>query len=152
MNKLLWFAGGILVLAFLFPNGVPVGPPKPPVPDNVPVTPVVQPDPEIARLLSGAPTADKKRIQGIYEALVFVLKRDQMRPAGELVKTTAQWRELHGNTLDNAIEQVGKYPGLDVAIERVFKTTVGTDDVLPANAETRAKLIKAAEIVAASAR
>jgi len=147
-NKLLWFAGVLLTISFLFPEGVkfPNTPAPAPAPAPAPV-PVIETDPELLKILSAADTADKKRISGVYRALAEVLTRDD----GKLVTTTERWRTLHANTLTLAIDTPGKYPGLDVAIERVFLTTVGTDDVLPNSGATQMKLIKACEIIAASA-
>jgi hypothetical protein len=70
-------------------------------------------------------------------------------PASRL---TERWSDFQANTLQLAIETSGKYSGLDVAIENVFKTQLGTDDVLPTDSATQQKIIKACQIVAASAR
>ena len=90
---------------------------------------------------------DKARVNSVYEGMAFVLTRD----GGKRISTTEQWADLQANTLQLAIEQPGKYPGLDVAIENVFVAKVGTKDVLPSNADTRAKLIDACKTIASSA-
>lgn len=146
MKNLIWLAAALLVLSFVYPNG-PSLPSRPPVaPEPAPVVGPV--DESLVKLLANATTADKVRIADVYDALIFVLKRD----AGKRVVTTEQWADLMANTLQLAIETPGKYPGVDEAIETIFTTTVGTDDVLPGNPETQKKLIAACEIVANSAR
>lgn len=149
MNKLLWFAGALLAVSFLFPNGLNFPPPAPtPVPAPAPEpAPVVDTDAEIVKLLAAADAADKARIVDVYTAMKTILIRDD----GKLVNTTEKWATWQGNTLTLAIDTPGKYPGLDVAIENVFLRVVGTDDVLPNNGETQMKLIKACDIIAASA-
>jgi hypothetical protein len=143
-TAMLWLAGALLVVSVVFPNG-PTLPVKP-----APVTPVVVHDTDavIVTLLANADSADKARINGIYTALVAVLKKD----AGKRITTTEQWADLQANTLQLAIDTPGKYPGLDTAIEAVFLAKLGTDDVLPGTPETQAKLIDACETIASSAR
>lgn len=145
MKKLVWVAGLLLLLSVVFPNGV-----KLPVPVNIPdaVVPAGETDSAIVALLKDATVADKGRVVSIYDGLQFVLTRDK----GQRINTTEKWAELQANTLQLAVEQVGKYPGLDVAINDVFKRVLGTDDVLPGNEDTQLKLIKACEIIANSAR
>lgn len=145
-NVVLFVAGSVLILSFLFPNGI--APPAPTPAPPAPVTPVTPTDAEIVQILTPAARADRARIVGVYESLAKVLQRD----GGRRVNTTEKWAEVQANTLQLAIDTPGKYPGLDVAIERVFKQTVGTDDVLPVNKETQEKLITACKIIAASAK
>jgi hypothetical protein len=118
------------------------------VPVPAPVVPVVQPDSKIVGILANAEEADKRRIRDVYSALATIVQRD----SGKFVKTTEQWAELHARTLTMAIDKVGKYPQLDEAIEGVFLSAVGTDDVVPANADTQKKLITACEIIILSAK
>lgn len=136
-------SGVVLLLSFVQPYVFPVS-------EAVDV-PVVSPnadvDADIVATLSGADLADKRRIVSVYQGLVVVLKRD----GGKRVSNTEQWAELQARTLELAIDTPGKYPGLDRQIEAVFLRCVGTDDVVPNNAETQKKLIQAAEIVANSA-
>ena len=145
MKKLVWVAGLLLLLWVVFPNGI-----KLPVPVNTPdaVVPAGETDPAIVALLKDAAVADRGRVVSIYEGLQFVLTRDK----GQRINTTEKWAELQANTLQLAVEQVGKYPGLDAAINDVFLRVLGTDDVLSANADVQLKLIKACEIIANSAR
>jgi hypothetical protein len=138
-------AGILLAVSLLFPNGPTVV--RPTVSPSAPVTPQAT-DSEIVKLLAEADAADKLRIRDVYSALSVILKRD----AGTRVTTTEQWADLQANTLRLAIDQPGKYPGLDRAIEAVFLAKVGTDDVVPGTPETQAKLIDACDTIAASAR
>lgn len=146
MKKLVLVAGILLLLSLVFPNGVKL--PSLPAPVVVPVAPDVEVDATIAKLLSTATAEDKSRVASIYDGMAYVLRRD----AGKRLNTTEKWAEFQANTLQLAVEQVGKYPRLDVAIEAVFARSVGTDDVVPATPETQQKLLKACEIIAASAR
>lgn len=145
MKKLVLVAGLLLVTSLVFPNG-PRFPSAPPATSR-PVVPSVPTDAEIVKLLTGSDVADRARIYDIYTSLKTVLQRPT---APARITTTEKWEELHGRTLELAIEQVNKYPGLDVAIERVFRTTVGTDDVLPGTPDTLKKLTEACDIIANS--
>jgi hypothetical protein len=138
-------AGVLLVVSILYPNG----PTFKKVDDKpVPAVVVGPVDDTIVGLLADATGADKQRIDGLYSALAVIVGRDK----GKYVVTTEQWAALQGRTLELAIDQPGKYPGLDVAIENVFATAVGTDDVLSNSPETQQKLIAACEKIANSAR
>lgn len=143
MKNFVWLAAGLLALSFMYPNGPDL---KWSRPESAAVD--APTDDAIVKLLAKADIKDKHRIQDVYEALIFWLRRD----AGTRVITTEQWAELAANTQQTAIETPGKYPGLDAAIEAVFLRVVGTDDVLPNNAETQKKLIEACELVANSAK
>jgi hypothetical protein len=147
MKKLVWVAGLLLVVALLYPNGfsLPVPGPKP---EPVPAPALVDTDPAIVATLANATAEDKQHIAGVYEGMLRVFNRDK----GVRVKTTERWADFQANTLQLAIETPGEYPGLDVAIENVFKTQLGTDDVLPTNTDTQQKITKACQIIIASAR
>lgn len=150
MKKLVWIAGAILLLSILYPNGIDLSGFKPAPPAAASTE---QPDPTISKILSGADYADKVRIVGVYRGLKTVLKNDD----GKRVNNTEKMADLQANTLELAIEKPGKYVGLDVAIENVFKTTVqdkNTDAsvVNPVTPEMLKKLIKACDIVIASAQ
>ncbi len=145
MKKLVWLSGLILLASFVVPY-IPAVPSVPaPVTDPAAAVPA---DATIVKILQPATAADRSRVRGVYTALATILKRDN----GKRITTTAQWEEWAANTLQLAIETPGKYAGLDVAIENVFKRVVGTDDVLPNNADTRAKLIEACDIIVSSAK
>lgn len=147
MKKLVWVAGLLLVVALLYPNGfsLPVPGPKP---EPVPAPVLVDTDAAIVATLADATAEDKQHIAGVYEGMLRVFNRDK----GARVKTTERWADFQANTLQLAIETPGEYPGLDVAIENVFKTQLGTDDVLPTNTDTQQKIVKACQIIIASAR
>jgi hypothetical protein len=143
MKKLVWLAGLLLVVALVYPNGITL-PSSQPTPPAV----VVPVDDEIVKILAKATGEDKAHVAGVYDAMATVLKRDN----GVRIKNTERWSDYQANTLQLAIETPGVYTGLDVAIEAVFKREIGTDDVQPNNPETQQKLIRACEIVSASAR
>jgi hypothetical protein len=146
MNRkkfLVLVSGLVLVLSFVQPYVLPFGPAdKPPA-----VAPNAEVDADIVVTLRNAEVADKRRVVGVYQGLKTVLTRD----AGKRVANTEQWAELQARTLEMAIDTPGKYPGLDRQIEAVFLRCVGTDDVVPTNAETQRNLIRAADIIANSA-
>lgn len=144
MKKLVWVAGLFLAVAILFPNGFSLPSAKP-----VPAVVVdVVPDAAIVTALASATAEDKAHVAGTYEGMLRVFNRDK----GTRIKTTEKWADFQENTLQLAMETPGKYEGLDVAIENVFKTQLGTDDVLPTSEETQQKIIKACQIIVASAR
>lgn len=140
---LVWIAGGVLLLSFIWPDFPRLSSPEaPPV-----VNPAAEVDAEIVATLRPATAADKRRIVDVYTALATIVRRD----LGKRVTNTEQWAELQARTLDLAIDTPGKYPKFDQQIEAVFLRCVGTDDVVPANAEMQGKLIQACEIIANSA-
>lgn len=140
MKNLVWVFGLLLALSFAFPN---VGVVKP-APETPPVpAPPAETDARIVGVLAKASAEDRARVAGIYTGLRTVLARDN----GELVNNTDKLAVLQANTLKLAVDQVGKYPGLDIAIEGVFKTAVGTDDVVPVTPEVVAALCKACDII-----
>jgi hypothetical protein len=145
MKILVWAAALLVGLSIVYPNGITL--PNGNTPVVAPEAPV-ETDATIVTLLKDATPEDKGRVVSIYEGMQFVLSRDK----GQRINTTEKWREFQANTLQLAVEQVGKYPGLDAAIEGVFKNVLGTDDVLPATPETQQKLLKACEIIANSAK
>lgn len=146
-RTMVWLAGALLAVALLFPNGFPLV--KKPVAPSVPVAPHAT-DAEIVKLLVTADAADKQRVFDVYTALSQVLARDLAKPPARIT-TTEQLADLQANTLQLAIDQAGKYPGLDKAIEAVFLAKLGTDDVLPGTPDTQAKLIDACDTIASSA-
>jgi hypothetical protein len=145
MKKLVLVAGALLLFSLLFPNGVTLPVVGPAV--VAPVAPAADTDSKIVELLKEATPEDKARVVSIYNGMRVVLARDK----GERISSTEKWADFQANTLQLAVEQVGRYPGLDDAIEAVFAKQVGTDDVVPTKADTLTKLLKACEIIAASA-
>ena len=145
MKKLVLVAGVVLLLSFVFPDGIklPARNPKP-----APETVDVGVSETIVKLLADATPEERARVDGVYSAMAKVIARDN----GVRIKTTERWADYQANTLNLAVDTPGKYPGLDVAIEQVFKDQLGTDDVMANVVETQQKLIKACQIIAASAR
>lgn len=152
MKKFVWIAGALLLFSLMFPQGLslPKFPVVPSVPDPAPapVAPAVDSDAEIVDLLRAAAQPDKARIVGVYTGLRTVLLRD----GGKRVTTTEKFADLQANTLQLAIDTPGKYPGLDVAIERVFAAAVGTKDVVAVTPEMQKSLVHACDVIIASAR
>lgn len=145
MKKLVWVAGLVFVVALLFPDGITLPKPKP---TPAPVDVAVPVDAAVVKALANATPEDKAHVAGIYDAMAVVLKRDN----GQRIKTTERLSDYQTNMLQLAVATPGKYEGLDVAIENVFKTQIGTDDVIVNTPETQQKILKACQIVAASAR
>jgi len=153
MKKIaLWVSAAVFVVSLLFPNGLPIdlrfGPKvddKPVV--AAPVRVLGEVDPAIVSILASATPEDRGRIVSVYDGLRFVINRD----AGARINTTEKWAELQANTLQLAITVVGKYPGLDNAIESVFAAKVGSDAVISLTPETVLQLTKACAVIADSA-
>lgn len=150
MKKLVWVAGFVLALSFLFPNGVSdfVAQPTP-----IYVVPDAEPDAKIVELLAPATAEEKARVISVYSGLHRVLSRD----GGVRINNTEKWETLQANTLQLAIDQQGKYPGLDAAIEAVFHAAVQSDTidstvVNPVRGEVLPRLLKACAIIVASAK
>lgn len=152
MKRIVWLAAVVVLIAFLFPNGLPL--PKPaPSPAPTPVTPIV-PDPAVAvddtivTLLKNADRADKNRIVSVYTGLRTVMARDK----GESIRNTEKFSLLQARTLKLAVDTPGKYAGLDEAIESVFAKAVGTDDVVPMTKEILDGVLSACDIIIQSAQ
>lgn len=72
---------------------------------------------------------DREYLANLYDAMRQIMANDTKREA-PIVASTEAFSLYHSGTLDAAIdlEKVGKYPGLDVAIDKVFFTALKTDD------------------------
>ena len=82
----------------------------------------------VAAALKSATSTDKAKVRGIYVALADVTARD----AGQQIKTLAHWRAVHASALRLAAggtDLVGKYSGLDKAVDETLKAYVPTDNV-----------------------
>lgn len=150
MKKLVWIAGALLVFALFFPNGVSLSSLSS---SNDAAVVDVTPDAQIVKLLAPATRAEKSRIVSVYTGLKTVLTRDN----GKRINTTEKWEEVQAQTLQMAIDEPGKYEGLDEAIEAVFAAAVADEntDATVVNAvtpEMQAKLIKACDILIVSAK
>lgn len=76
-------------------------------------------DPPVASALKSATSSDRAKVASIYRSLADVTQRDQ----GRLIASTAVWRAIHSDALRLAVggtDLVGKYPGLDEAVEEVL--------------------------------
>jgi hypothetical protein len=152
MKKMVWVAAALLVFALFFPNGVSL-PSFSSASNNDVVAVAVTPDAAVVKLLRPASRAEKNRVVSVYAGLKTVLARDN----GKRINTTEKWEEVQAQTLQMAIDEPGKYEGLDEAIEAVFAAAVkdnNTDPTVvnPVTPEMQAKLIKACDILIASAK
>lgn len=74
--------------------------------------------------------ADREYLSSFYDGLGFVVYQDGER-SSPAITTSDQFVQLHAGSLKLAIEKgkVGKYPGLDKAIDQVFLTACGPEVV-----------------------
>ena len=82
----------------------------------------------VAVALSSASSTDRATISATYRALADVMRRD----AGRRITTTGVWRAVYQDALALAVggtDLVGKYPGLDKAVEEVLSQYYTRDDV-----------------------
>lgn len=82
----------------------------------------------VAIALKSASSSDRAKVASIYRALADVTQRD----TGRLISTTALWRVIHGDALRLAAggtDLVGKYKGLDTAVEEVLAKHFSLDNV-----------------------
>jgi len=73
----------------------------------------------VAVALKSASSTDRAKVASIYRALGDVMRRD----SGRLISTTALWRSVYVDALRLAAggtDLVGKYPGLDTAVEETL--------------------------------
>lgn len=102
----------------------------------------------VAVALQSASSADRARVRGIYLALADITARD----AGRQIATLADWRSVHASELRLAVGEtglVGKYAGLDKAVEEVLLSEVGGLDNATMDATTVAKVVAGCKKVAA---
>lgn len=91
--------------------------------------------------------ADRAYLSSFYDAMAFILLNDDERST-PLVGDTEKFAALHAGSLQLAIEKgkVGKYPGLDDAIDSVFFKAMGADQQAVTK-ENRGKLIAASGVL-----
>ena len=85
-------------------------------------------DGPVAKALSSASSADRARVRSVYGALADLVERD----GGKLIATTAVWRAIYQDALRLAAggtDLVGKYPGLDTAVEEELAKHYPLDNV-----------------------
>jgi hypothetical protein len=82
----------------------------------------------VAAALKSASSSDRAKVRAIYSALADVTARD----SAQQMKTLGQWRAVHASALRLAAggtDLVGKYAGLDKAVDEVLRSHVPTDNV-----------------------
>lgn len=123
-------------------------------PANTPSVVVPKPDAELLAwadqlqpILPRMLPADRQYLSSFYDAMAFVLLRDGDRDK-PIVSDTEQFAAFHAGSLQLAIEKanVGKYPGLDRAIDSVFFAAAGAES-MPIDKDRRAKLIAACGVL-----
>ena len=73
----------------------------------------------VAVALQSATSSDRAKLSSLYGALADLIARD----SGRLITTTAAWRAVYRDALQLAAggtDLVGKYAGLDKAVEEVL--------------------------------
>jgi len=92
--------------------------------------------------------ADREYLAAFYEATRFVLTQDGERST-PIIGDTDKFTVFHAGSLQLAIQKknVGKYPGLDKAIDAVFLNAAGAE-VKALDKDTREKLIAACGVLA----
>jgi hypothetical protein len=126
-------------------------PPKSATPVNTPV-----PAPEerlrawaepLRPILPAIMPHDRAYLSSLYDAMSFVLLRDGQRDE-PIVSTTDKLASFHANSLRLAIDKdkVGKYDGLDGAIDAVFMAAAGPE-VKPLDKDTRTKVVAACQVL-----
>jgi len=92
--------------------------------------------------------ADRQYLASFYDATSFILTQDGARST-PIIGDTDKFTVFHAGSLQLAIEKknVGKYPGLDKAIDSVFFNAVGAD-VKAIDKATGEKLIAACNVLA----
>jgi len=83
--------------------------------------------PPVAAALESASSSDRAKVASIYKALGDITARD----GGRLITSTSVWRAIHSDALRLAVggtDLVGKYPGLDQAVEKVLAEHFSLDN------------------------
>ena len=92
--------------------------------------------------------SDRQYLAAFYDATKFVLTQDGERST-PIIGDTDKFTVFHAGSLQLAIQKknVGKYPGLDKAIDAVFLNAAGAD-VKAIDKDTRDKLLAACSVLA----
>ena len=92
--------------------------------------------------------SDRAYLAAFYDATAFVLKQDGERST-PIIGDTDKFTVFHAGSLQLAIQKknVGKYPGLDKAIDAVFLNAAGAD-VKAIDKDVREKLVAACNVLA----
>lgn len=90
---------------------------------------------------------DRQYMADFYEAVQFIVENDGKRST-PIIKDTDKFVVFHAGSLQLAIEKgkVGKYPGLDNAIDAVFFAACGVD-VMPLGEKERDKIGRACNVL-----
>ena len=81
----------------------------------------------VSQALSSASSSDRAKVASIYASLADLIERD----GGKLIPTTAVWRAIYADALRLAAGGsglVGRYPGLDRAVEEVLAQHYSLDN------------------------
>jgi hypothetical protein len=91
---------------------------------------------------------DRAYLSAFYDATRFVITQDGERST-PIIGDTDKFTVFHAGSLQLAIQKknVGKYPGLDKAIDAVFFNAAGAD-VKAIDKDTREKLLAACNVLA----
>lgn len=91
--------------------------------------------------------ADREYLANFYDAMEYVLKQDGERST-PIIGDTDKFTQFHAGSLNLAIQKknVGKYPGLDKAIDAVFFAAAGADTAT-VNDEKRRQLMDACGVL-----
>ena len=91
--------------------------------------------------------ADREYLAAFYDAMAFILLQDGDRST-PIIGDTEKFSVLHAGSLQLAIKKasVGKYPGLDKAIDMAFFNAAGAD-VAPLDAKKRGQLVMACGVL-----
>ena len=103
---------------------------------------------ELKAILPKMLPSDRQYLAAFYDATKFVLTQDGERST-PIIGDTDKFTVFHAGSLQLAIQKknVGKYPGLDKAIDSVFLAAAGAD-VKALDKDTREKLIAACNVLA----
>jgi hypothetical protein len=91
--------------------------------------------------------ADREYLAAFYDALAFILLQDGDRST-PIIGDTEKFAVLHAGSLQLAIKKanVGKYPGLDKAIDVAFFNAAGAE-VASLDAKKRGQLVMACSVL-----
>ena len=103
---------------------------------------------DVKPIAAGMLPSDRVYLSNLYDAMSFVLLRDKDRD-DPIISTTEDFAAFHAGTLTLAIEKskIGKYPGLDKAIDKAFLTAIGTDEPRKMTDEEKARLAVACGVL-----
>jgi hypothetical protein len=86
---------------------------------------------ELKTILPRMLPADREYLSNFYDAMEYILKQDGERST-PIIGDTEKFTVFHAGSLNLAIQKknVGKYPGLDKAIDAVFFSAAGADTAM----------------------